>query len=152
MDTRETYAVFTVRMPMVIARPVVKAQLKKENCSADLLPYVKKINAVKVTVAATRPGFDMMAFRTMATKKPYQNWATVNAYGNMLYINAVEKKGIIRKLNIVVAAKENAVAYVMLKCKLSPDELSECISLLMSDEKIVKKWIGGWNRESKKEL
>lgn len=147
MDTRETYAVYTVRMPMFIARPIVKSQLKKEHASKELVNYVKKIEAVKLTIAATRPGFDVEALKAIATKKPYQNWITVNAYGNTVYINAAEKKESIRKINVLVAPKDNVVVYAMVKCRFSPDELSAFINLLMSDEKAVKRWMGSIKNE-----
>ena len=142
MNIREVYDVRTVRVPMFIARPVVKIHLKSEHCSKELRSYVNRIKAVRVTMALTRPGFNMEAFRTMATQAPYQSWVSVNAYGNMVYINAVEKNNTIRKLNVVVAAKDNALVYAMVKCRFTPDELSTFINLLMSDD-----GMKGWTEE-----
>lgn len=138
MDTREVYDVRTVRVPMFLARPVVKIHLKNEGCSKALQGYVNHIRAVKVTMAVMRPGFDMPAFKTLVTKAPYKTWMSVNAYGNLVYINAMEKNNIIRKIGIVVAAKDNALVYAMIKCKLSPDELSDFISLALSDEESLR--------------
>jgi hypothetical protein len=87
------------------------------------------------------------ALKAIATKKPYQNWITVNAYGNTVYINAVEKKESIRKINVLVAAKDNVVVYAMVKCRFSPDELSAFIDLLIRDEKAVNRWIGSIKNE-----
>lgn len=140
MKKKEVYDIRTVRLPMFLARPVLKAHLKEEDCSAELRSYVNKIKAVRVTIAATTPDFDLAAVRTAATKAPYQEWVTMNLYGNMIYISAAEKNNRIRKLNVVVAGKENAMVYAMVKCKLSPDELSAFINLL-SEERTVKKWI-----------
>lgn len=134
MDTREVYDVRTVRVPMFLARPVAKIHLKNEDCSKELLKYVNRIRAIKVTLAVMRPGFDMPAFRAMVTKAPYQTWMNINAYGNLVYINAAEKNNSIRKINIVVAAKDNALVYAMIKCKLSPEELSGFINLVLSNE------------------
>lgn len=142
MNIREVYDVRTVRVPMFIARPVAKIHLKSEHCSKELRSYVNRIKAVRVTMALTRPGFNMDAFRTMATQAPYQSWVSVNAYGNMVYINAVEKNNTIRKLNVVVAAKDNALVYAMVKCRLTPEELSSLINLLISDD-----GMKGWMEE-----
>ena len=143
MDTREVYDVRTIRVPMFIARPIAKAHLKDEDCSRELRSYVSRIKAIRVTLAATRPGFDMMALRTMATQAPYQEWMSVNAYGNMVYINAAEKNSSIRKINVLVAAKDRALVYAMVKCNLSADELSRFISLLLSDEESMKNLMKG---------
>lgn len=134
MDQREVYDVRTVRVPMFIARPAAKIHLKNEHASTELRRYINRIKAVRITIAATRPGFDMEALKNMTTKAPYQNWASVKARGNMVYINALEKNNSIRKINVLVAAKDNAMVYVMIKCKLSPDELSRFINLAINEE------------------
>lgn len=141
IDRDELYAMRTVNLPIFIARPVVKVHLKKESGFKELLSYVDRIRAVHVTLASIRPGFDLDAFTTMATKAPYQNWINLNAYGNRLYINAVEKNNTIRKINIVVTANNNALVYAMVKCKLSPEDLSDIINLLISDEKRLDEWM-----------
>ncbi len=138
MDIREVYDVRTVRVPMFLARPAVKIHLKSEGSSKALRGYVNHIRAVKVTMAVMRPGFDMPAFKTMVTQAPYQTWMSVNAYGNMVYINAAQKNSTIRKIGIVVAAKDNALVYAMIKCKLSPEELSHFIELALSDEESLR--------------
>ncbi|MFT3980082.1 MAG: DUF4252 domain-containing protein [Ferruginibacter sp.] len=137
MDIRDVYDVRTVRVPMIIARPVVQAHLKSEDCSKELRRYVKRIKAVRVTLAVTRPGFDMPALRAMATKAPYEEWMSVNAHGSLVYINAAQKNNSIRKINVLVAAKDNALVYAMIKCNLSPEELSRFISLALSNDKAV---------------
>ena len=134
MDTRQVYDVHTVRVPMFLARPVAKIHLRDEGCSKELLSYVNRIKAVKVTMAIMRPDFDIRAFRAMVTQAPYQEWMSVKAHGNMVYINAAEKNNTIRKINIVAVAKDNALVYAMIKCNFSPEELSDFISLALKEE------------------
>jgi hypothetical protein len=141
IDRSELYAIRTVTLPMLIARPIVKLHLKNEHCSKELRRYVNRIRAVQVTVAATRNDFNVTDFTAMATSAPYENWMSVNAYGNRVYINAIEKNNTIRKMNIMVAAKDNALVYVMLECRLSAEDLSGLISVLLNDEEAVTGWM-----------
>lgn len=142
MNAKGVSDVYTVRVPMFIARPVAKTHLKDESAAKEWSSYMNRIKAVRVTMAVVRSDFDMYAFRTMVTKQPYQEWMNINAYGNTVYINVAEKDNSIRKINVVVAAKNNALVYAMIKCKLSQDELSGLINLALSDEKMMMGLLG----------
>ncbi len=135
LDRQEVYALRTIQLPMFLARTAVKLHLKDEDYPKELRSYVNRIHQLQVTVAATRPDFSLNNFAAMATAAPYQNWVSINARGNRVLINAAEKNNRIRRINIAVASENNGLVYAVLKCKLSPDELSTLINILLSDEK-----------------
>ena len=145
MHSSELQVYRTFRVPMLIARPVLKAQLKSDDAAAALRGYLNRVNGVSVTIARTSADFDAAAFREMTSKAPYQNWITLNAYGNTVYVNAAEKNNSIRRISIAVVAKDQAMVYARLKCNFTPDELSHFINLLMSDEQSVKGWMSEIN-------
>ncbi|RYZ26607.1 MAG: DUF4252 domain-containing protein [Sphingobacteriales bacterium] len=141
MNRQELKTFRTIRVPMLIARPILKAHLKDEGGSPELSNYVNRIKGLSVTVGLTSQQFDAAAFREMTMQAPYQNWMTVNAYGNTVFINAVENNDQIRRVSIAVVAKDEALVYARLKCNFTADELSQLISLLMSDEARFNGWM-----------
>ena len=129
----------TVRVPMFLAKPVIKIALKSEADGKEVAKLVSKMKRVRIMTGEMKSISKRQAANLLSMKHKGENWLSVKSGNSVIYINGEQKKDFVRKLTITVAEENNTFVHALIKCRLHPDDISRLISAGMENKTEVKK-------------
>jgi hypothetical protein len=132
-----TVSVKTIRVPMLIGKPIIKKYLRfEENAPREIVNLISGIKKVRVTLAETANPKLITDFRTSINRLSGAEWLSVHNGSQWIYLKAnQDDQGVIKRITVSISAPEaNQLVYVNVKCHLTPDQLSKLINHTMDSE------------------
>ena len=96
----EISEVKTIRVPMLIAKPVVKGQLRKEGIEKEYIKLIRKVKKLRVMTGHTK---DKNIFKV----NKGEEWLRVNSKDAQVKIVAKQKGNLIKNLYVYVSGLES---------------------------------------------
>lgn len=131
-------SVKSIRVPLFIGKPVLKTYLRfEEDVPWEVVDLLKGIRKVRVTVAETSNERLIKDFRSAVKEMPGEEWISVHNGTQWVSLKGDKQDdNMIRRLTVAVSDPEtNRLAFINIKCKLTPDQLSTLLNFAMhSDE------------------
>lgn len=132
-----TVSVKTIRVPMLIGKPMIKNYLRfEENVPGEIVDLTSGIKKVRVTIAQTSNSKLVTDFRTSINRLSGAEWLSVNNGSQWICLKADQDgHDVIKRITVSISAPEaNQLVYVNVKCNLTPDQLSKLINYTMDSE------------------
>lgn len=132
-----TVSVKTIRVPMLIGKPILKNYLRfEENVPGDIVNLTSGIKKVRVTIAETSNPKLVTDFRTSINGLSGAEWLSVRNGSQWICLKAdQDDQGVIKGIRVSISVPEaNQLVYVNVKCHLTPDQLSKLINYTMDSE------------------
>ena len=132
-----TVSVKTIRVPMLIGKPMIKNYLRfEENVPGEIVNLISGIKKVTVTLAETTNQKLVTDFRNYINRLSGAEWLSVHNGSQWVYLKAdQDDQGVIKRITVSISAPEaNQLVYVNVKCHLTPDQLSKLINYTMDSE------------------
>ena len=132
-----TVSVKTIRVPMLIGKPMIKSYLRfEESVPGDIVNLTSGIKKVRVTIAETSNPKLVTDFRSSINGLPGTEWLSVRNGSQWICLKAYQHdRDVIKRITVSVSAPEaNQLVYVNVKCHLTPDQLSKLINYTMDSE------------------
>ena len=131
------YEVKTIKVPMLLAKPIVKKALKKEDdVPKELISLISQFKKIKVTIAQTANQNLVADFRNAVNNFIGDEWVSVRNNKQLVYLKAQQDAGeTIRKMNVAVSDPESGqMVLVDIKCKLTVNQLSDLINYAINED------------------
>lgn len=117
----------SVNVPVFLAKPFVKAALREDNESEEVIKLVKSIRKIRMmTVENGSPKLLHDFSRYLAGNK-YEEWATIKHNGQNVHLQALQNGDSIEKLMIVVHSDQDLI-FIDVKGKFTAEQISNVIN------------------------
>ena len=127
----EISEVKTIRVPMLIAKPVVKGQLRKEGIEKEYIKLIRKVKKLRVMTGHTKN-------KNIFNINKGEEWLRVNSKEAQIKIVATQKGNLIKNLYVYVSGLESNFVYAGIKCRISLNDVANLINMLMKTDEIEK--------------
>lgn len=127
----EISEVKTIRVPMLIAKPVVKGQLRKEGIEKEYIKLIRKVKKLRVMTGHTKD-------KNIFNINKGEEWLRVNSKDAQVKIVAKQKGNLIKNLYVYVSGLESNFVYVGMKCRISADDIADLINTLLKSDEVEK--------------
>jgi hypothetical protein len=132
-----TVSVKTIKVPMLIGKPIIKNYLRYEEKVLDeIVKLTSGIKKVRVTLAKTSNPKLVTDFRASINRLSGAEWLSVHNGSQWICLKADQNdQDVIKRIRVSISAPEaNQLVYVDVKCRLTPDQLSKLINSTMDSE------------------
>ena len=133
-----TVSVRTVKVPMLITKPIIKSYLRHEgDVPKEITNLISGLKKISISYAQTKNTHLINDFRLAVDDLKGQEWLSVHNGKQWVYLKGEQNaKDVIKRITVAVSSPEdNKLVFVNMKCNLTPDQLSKLINFALdSDE------------------
>jgi hypothetical protein len=131
-----TVSVRTIRVPMLIGKPVIKNYLRfEEDVPGEIADLIGAFKKIRVTLAETTNPKLVSDFRTSINELSGDEWFSVHNGSQWIYVKGLNDKEMMKRITVAISDPETSqLVYVNVKCKLTPDQLSKLVNFAMDSE------------------
>ena len=131
-----TVSVRTIRVPMLITKPVIKNYLRfEEDVPREIVDAIGGFKKIRVTLAETTNPKLIRDFRTSINELSGDEWLSVHNGSQWIFVKGLNDKEIMKRITVAISDPETSqLVYVNVKCKLTPGQLSKLVNFAMGSE------------------
>lgn len=133
-----TVSVRTIKVPMLIGKPVIKNYLRfEEDVPGEIADLVGGFKKIRITLAQTSNPKLVSDFRTSINELSGEEWLSVHNGSQWIYLKGNQNNhGVIKRITVAISAPEtNQLVYLNMKCNLTLNQLSQLINFAMNSER-----------------
>ena len=137
IEYANSVSVKTIKVPMLIGKPIIKSYLRfEEDMPGEILDLMGGFKRIRVTLAQTSNPKLISDFRASINKLSGEEWVSVHNGSQWVSLKGDQNgRGVIKRITVAISAPEaNQLVYVNMRCKLTPDQLSQLINFAMHSE------------------
>lgn len=131
-EYQNEYELKEIRVPVLIAKIFAKKALKEDG-EVYLAQNLKLIKKVRVTTGTTKHSGLISDLKQSGSPRGYAEWVSVKSNSFWMQLSALESANTIRRLKISILDSSDKFILVNMKCKISPQKLSELIQKMISE-------------------
>lgn len=132
-----TVSVRTVKLPMVITKPIIKKYLRSEgDVPKEVTNLISGLKKISISYAQTKNTSLISDFKLAVDDIKGEEWLSVHNGNQWIYLKGTQNsEDIIKRITVALSSPENnKLVFVNMKCNLTPDQLSRLINFAMNSD------------------
>ena len=136
-DYAGTVSVRTVKVPMLLAKPIVKGYLRSEgDVPREITNLIGGLKKISISYAQTKNTSVISNFKLAVDDLEGEEWLSVHNGKQWIYLKGNQNShDIIKRITVAISSPEdNKLVFVNMKCNLTPDQLSKLINFAINSD------------------